>query len=124
MILASSEFRPTSELRHGHWSHTSLWDPLGDYTSNPQIRIHGHLEREWRAGAFHLVRFTLTADELFTWNEIVQESNWTPEEVAALIRNDQMRHGATDYKNWSLRHDPVPLSQVLKVETTSFEDAD
>jgi hypothetical protein len=104
-----------------------LWgttNPLGDYTSGPQTRLHGSMEREWQAGVFHLVRFTLAADEFSTWSEIVHASNWTPEEVAMLIESDQRLYGEYGHKRWRLRQDPVPLSRVLKVETTSFADAE
>jgi hypothetical protein len=124
-ILASGELRPTWISDTGIGRTRFLWatvNPDGDLTSGPQIRIHGSMESKWRAGVFHLVRFTLAADEFFTWNEIVQASNWTPEEVAALIEDDLVRHGATDHQNWRLRHDPIPLSRILKVETTSYED--
>lgn len=49
--------------------------------------------RAWRNGEFQLVRFTLAADEFFTWSEIVRASNWTPEEVAELIETDQRLYG-------------------------------
>ncbi len=90
-ILASGELRPTWNSDTGIGRTRFLWgttSPDGDLTSGPQIRIHGSKEREWLAGAFHLVRFTLAADEFSTWNEIVQASNWTPEEVTALIEDD------------------------------------
>jgi hypothetical protein len=126
-ILASGELRPTWNSDTAIGRTHFLWgttNPDGDLTSGPQIQIHGSTEREWRAGAFHLVRFTLAAYEFSTWNEIVQASNWTPEEVAALIEDDKRRYGRSGHKRWRLRHDPIPLSRVLKVETTSFEDAE
>ena len=61
-ILASGELRPTWNGDTGIGRTRFLWgttNPDGDLTSGPQIRIHGSTEREWRAGAFHLVRFTL-----------------------------------------------------------------
>jgi hypothetical protein len=125
-ILASGELRPTWNSDTGIGRTRFLWgttDSLGDYTSGPQMRLHGSADREWQAGVFHLVRFTLAADEFFTWTEIVELSNWTTEEVAALVEDDQRRHGEYGHENWRLRHDPIPLSRVLKVEITSYEDA-
>ena len=126
-ILASGELRPCWIVDAGIGRNRFLWgttNPLGDYTSGAQSRIHGSMEREWQAGVFHLVRFTLAADEFFTWSEIVRASNWTPEEVATLIESDHRLYGEYGHKRWRLRQDPVPLSRVLKVETTSYDDAE
>jgi hypothetical protein len=134
-ILASGELRPCWMEDVGIGRNRFLWgttNPEGDYTSGAQRRIHGHNSdpilalagmNDWYAGKFHLVRFTLAADEFFTWNEIVRASNWTPEEVAELIESDR-RQGEHGHDLWRLRHDAVPLSRVLKVETTSYDDAD
>ena len=92
----------------------------GDLTSGPQTRIHGSAEREWRAGAFHLVRFTWRLMNSLPGTRIVHASNWAPEEVAALIEDDRRRWPA-GHKRWRLRHDPIPLSRVLKVETTALK---
>ena len=126
-ILASGELRPCWITDAGIGQTRFLWgttNPLGSYGTGPQIRIHGRMEREWRAGEFHLVRLMLAADEFFTWSEIVRASNWTREEVAELIESDQRLYGENDHKHWRLRHDPIPLSRVLKVETTSHDDAE
>jgi hypothetical protein len=126
-ILAGGELRPCWIVDAGIGRNRFLWgttNPQGDYTSGAQSRIHGSLEREWRAGVFHLVRFKLAADEFSTCSEIVCASNWTPEEVAELIESDQRLYGEYGHKRWRLRHDPLPLSRVLKVETTSYDDAE
>jgi len=126
-ILASGELWPNWVDLLGIGRNRFLWgttNPLGDYTSGPQRGIHDDLEREWQAGVFHLVRFTLAADEFSTWSEIVRASNWTSEGVAELIERDQRVFGEFGQKRWRLRHDPIPLSRVLKVETTSYDDAE
>lgn len=128
-ILASGELRSSWINNAGIGMTRFLWgttNPLGDYTAAPFMRIHGGglAEREYRRGAFHLVRFTLAPDEFSTWDEIVRASNWTPEEVAALLKDDQRRYGEFGHTRWRLRHDPIPLHRVLKVETTSYDDAE
>lgn len=127
-ILASGALRPSLISNTGIGMTRFLWgttNPLGDLTAGPFVRIHNErLAHRWRRGEFHLVRFTLAADEFLTWSEIVHASNWTPEEVAALVEDDQRRYGEYGHKRWRLRRDPIPLHRVLKVETTSFDDAE
>jgi len=119
-----------------------LWgttNPQGDLTSWPQRRIHwperflGNFDLvyrmlvfagncEWQAGEFHMVRFTLAGDDFMTLDEAARSANWKPEAVAEMIEFDQKTYGEYGHKDWRLRRKPLPLSRVLRVETTSYED--
>jgi len=49
-----------------------LWattNPRGDYTADPLIRLHDSVEREWQAGVFHLVTFTMAPEDFLTWSK-------------------------------------------------------
>jgi len=52
------------------------------------------MEREWQAGVFHLVRFTMAPEDFLTSSAVVKASDWwTPDQVATLIEDDQRRYG-------------------------------
>jgi hypothetical protein len=56
-----------------------LWattNPRGDYTADPLIRLHDSVEREWQAGVFHLVTFTMVPEDFLTWSAVVKASDW------------------------------------------------
>jgi hypothetical protein len=140
-IIASGELRPGIIKDVGIGLSRFLWgttNPRGDLTSRPQRRINWpekfggdydplliHANQyAWQAGVFHMVRFTLVAEDFMSLDETVRSgvANWTPEEVAEMIELDQRLYGEFSHKRWRLRHDPLPLSRVLKVETTSYDD--
>lgn len=127
-ILASGELRPCRITDTGIGETCLLWgttNPLGDYTSKAQIAIHSDQGGQYfRKGFFHLVRFTMAADEFVTWKETIAASGWTAEQVTALVEDDRRKYGEFGHDRWRLRRDPLPLSRVLKVETTSYDDAE
>ena len=141
-IIASGELRPGLIEDAGIGKSRFLWgttNPQGDLTSWPQRRIHwperflggyDQLYRilinagqsAWQAGAYHMIRFTLAAADFMTLDEAARSANWTPEQVTEMIEFDQKTYGEFGHKRWRLRHDPLPLSRVLKVESTSYDD--
>jgi hypothetical protein len=128
-ILANGELQPSvTDLFPDVTPLRYLWgttNPLGDYTTRPLRQIHqGGLEEEWQAGVFDLVRFTLPANAFLSFSEILQFSDWTPEQAAALVEYDRRAYGETGHDMWRCRQDPLRLADVLKVETTSFGDAE
>ena len=77
-------------------------------------------EMGWREDLYRLVRFTLPLECFLTWNEVVSMSDWTPEQVATLVEDDVKRLGADGHARWRLRHDPLRLADVLKVEARTY----
>ena len=124
-IIASGELRPNRNDLPGVGPVRYLWgttNPEGDFTAGPHRLIHGGRNEEWQAGVFLMVRFTLPADAFMSWNEIVRESDWTPEEVAELVERDHREYGEFGQDLWRCRWDPLRLADVLKVEVCGFED--
>ncbi len=135
-IIASGELRPSRRmLTMGQTQF--IWGTTceeGDFTAQPfrsairpveaQTLLELSGETAWRAGDLQLVRFTLNAADFLTWGEVVRMSDWEPAEVAAHIEGTERIFGEYDHDRWRLRYDPLPLSRVIRVETTSFADAE
>ena len=67
-------------------------------------------EFAWQADVFHMVRFTLLADDFMTLDETARVANWKPKAVTKMIEFDRKTYGEFGHKRWRLRHDPLPLS--------------
>ena len=141
-IIAAGELRPGLIRDTGIGKSRFLWgttNPQGDLTSRPQRRIHfperflGDFDQlyrilviagecAWQAGEIRMIRFTLMAADFVTLDEAARSANWKPGQVAEMIEFDQKTYGEYGHKDWRLRRKPLPLSRVLKVESTSYDD--
>lgn len=121
-IVASGELRPYPNLLRGIGHITALWGTTkktGDKTALAALTAKRR-KLGWRENLFQLVRFTLPAEYFFTWNEVVSMSDWTPEQVAALVESDRKHFGEDGQAQWRLRHDPLRLVDVVKVEAKAY----
>jgi hypothetical protein len=123
-ILADGALQPTMCVDVGIGRTHFLWgttDPTGDLTAAP-FRVILRDPAAWRNGEFLLVRFTLPANAFLSWQETQQFEAWEPDEIAALIESDRLEYGDIDHTTWRLRRDPLSLRDVIKAETTGYDD--
>jgi hypothetical protein len=124
-ILDNGALTPTMCVDIGIGRTHFLWgttDPTGDLTAAPFRHLHGDHDNDWYAGEFQIVRFALPANAFLSWFEVQQFENWKSDEIAALMAADHRQFGDVDHDAWQLRRDPLPLADVIKVETTSYTD--
>jgi hypothetical protein len=124
-ILHKGALTPTMCVDVGIGRTHFLWgttDPTGDLTAAPFRHLHGDHADDWYASEFHIVRFALPANAFLSWFEVQQFENWTSEEIAALVEADHRQYGEVDHAAWRLRRDPMPLADVVRVDTTSYAD--
>jgi hypothetical protein len=117
-IIESGELRPYPNKLIGIGHITALWGTTkqaGDKTALAALMAKRR-QAGWRENLFQLVRFTLPGERFFTWNEVVSMSDWTAEQVAALVESDRKRFGEDGQAQWRLRRDPLRLADVVKVE--------
>jgi hypothetical protein len=121
-IVEAGEVRPYPKTLIGIGHITALWGTTkeaGDKTAGAVMTAKKQ-KLAWQENLFQLVRFTLPKEYFFTWNEVVSMSDWTPEQVAALVESDRKRFGEDGHAQWRLRHDPLRLADVVKVEAKAY----
>jgi hypothetical protein len=111
-IAATSELRP-GRNRVGGYPVDFLWA-----TTNPHGDRTATCMPTYRAG-LPLVRFTLRGEDFEPWPRILDRfPQWTPEQVGRLEAFAREKGQAVS--GWKTRAEPLPLSQVIKVETKRY----
>ena len=121
-IVVSGELRPYPNRLRGVGDLTYLWataNPAGDKTAMAAI-VAAKKGVAWQDDLFRLVRFTLPSDGFMTWGEVVRQEGITADQVAQMEAWDHQRHGEYGQDMWRCRRGPLPIDQVLKVETRTF----
>ncbi len=120
-IVLSGELRPYPNRLRGVGDLTYLWatsNPAGDKTAMAAI-VAANRAAAWQDDLFRLVRFTLPINGFMTWSEVVRQHAFTADQVAEMESWDQEHYGQCS-DMWRCRRDPLPLDQVLKVETRTY----
>jgi hypothetical protein len=122
-IVESGELRPyPKDLVVGVcsylWATVATTPGVGDRTARAAL-LSVSLKKAWREDQFRLVRFTLPAKSFLTWREVVRREGWTPEQLAAQTAADCKHYGCEPgyQEQWRCRAVPLPLRDVIKVET-------
>jgi hypothetical protein len=121
-IVESGELRPSPNSDTGIGESVLLWGrtkKVEDMTSSA-VAATKYRKAAWREDLFRLVRFALPAEGFLTWKEAVHQQGWTDVAVAEMVADDHRRHGKFNHSRWCCRADPLPLTNVLKVEARRY----
>lgn len=117
-IIETGELRPNTS-RIGDFPPDFLWattDQNGDRTSSA---ASSGIRKLWRDGQLQLIRFILKATDFGDWEEAATSSGWPDEQVEAL-KKAAVALGEPETTKWRCRPDPLPISNVLRVEAKSY----
>lgn len=113
-ILQSGVLKPGRNKLGGFPDPDFLWattQSVGDYTASGATQAY-------RNGQTRLVRFTLRREHFRPWRDIVKEfPQWTASHIERL---ESSARGLSNPADWFCRVEPLPLSEVVAIETRAW----